>query len=190
MASTTGVTELLDDWSHGNPDALNQLMPIVYAELRRVASRQLRAERTGHTLQPTALVHEAYVRLVGQRQVDWRNRTHFFGVAAQVMRRVLVDHARRRHASKRGGEVERLSIDPAADTVAADETPILDLDRALQRLKEMDEALARIAELRVFGGLTVEEMAQLLNVSPSTVKRQWRVARAWLARELLPESRL
>jgi RNA polymerase sigma factor (TIGR02999 family) len=181
------VTALLDDWSHGNRGALDDLMPIVYAELRRVAARQLRSEREGHTLQPTALVHEAYVRLVDQRQANLRNRAHFFGVAAQVMRRILVDHARRHHARKRGDGAELVSIDQASKSAAADETSILELDHALQRLRDVDDELARIAELRAFGGLTVEEAAHFLNVSPSTVKRQWRIAKAWLARELRPE---
>src|SRR6266545_249135 len=138
MASSRDVTALLDDWSRGNRDALNQLLPLVYAELRRMAARQLRIERVGHTLQPTALVHEAYLRLVEQRQVDWQNRAHFFGAAALVMRRILVDHARRHGASKRGEGVRCVSIEEAKGTAAPSEMPILALDHALGRLEEVD----------------------------------------------------
>jgi RNA polymerase sigma factor (TIGR02999 family) len=181
------VTALLGDWSRGNQTALDQLLPLVYAELRRVAARQLRHERTNHTLQPSALVHEAYIRLVDQRQVDWQNRAHFFGVAAQVMRRILVDHARRHNASKRGDGAGCVSIDEAKDIAASDAIPILALDQALARLKEMDSELAKIVDLRVFGGLTIEEAAHALGVSPSTAKRDWRTAKAWLTRELATE---
>ena len=164
------------------------MLPLIYAELRGIAARRLRSERAGHTLQPTALVHEVYLRLVDQRQVDWQNRAHFFGVAAQVMRRILVDHARRRGAGKRGDGVQCVSIDEARDVAASDEMPILALDHALDRLEQMDAALARIVELRAFGGLTIEEAAHVLSVSPSTVKRDWRTAKAWLTRELGSES--
>src|SRR4249920_258011 len=139
--STPDVTALLGDWTRGNRTALTQLLPLVYAELRRVAARQLRSERADHTLQPTALVHEAYIRLVGQRQVDWQNRAHFFGVAAQVMRRILVDHARRHGASKRGDGVRSVSIDEAKDVAASNEIPILALDHALHRLEKGDSEL-------------------------------------------------
>ena len=189
MASSQDVTALLGDWGRGNRTALNQLLPIVYAELRRVAARQLRNERADHTLQPTALVHEAYIRLVDQRNVDWHNRAHFFGVAAQVMRRILVDHARRHSASKRGDGVRCVSIDEARDVAASDELPILALDHALDRLEKMDAELAKIVELRAFGGLTIEEAAHVLSVSPSTAKRDWRTAKAWLTRELGSEGR-
>jgi RNA polymerase sigma factor (TIGR02999 family) len=183
------VTGLLDEWSRGDRGALDRLLPLVYAELRRVATRQLRRERPGHSLQPTALVHEAYLRLVGQQKVDWRNRAHFFGVAAQVMRRVLVDHARRHLAAKRGDGVQPVSIEQAMDTSRAYEIPILDLDDALGRLEKLDAGLAQIVELRAFGGLTIEEAAHVLNVSPSTAKREWRTAKAWLTRELRAEGR-
>src|SRR6266508_3713057 len=189
MASSRAVTALLDDWSRGNRDALNQLLPLVYAELRRMAARQLRIERVGHTLQPTALVHEAYLRLVEQRQVDWQNRAHFFGAAALVMRRILVDHARRHGASKRGEGVRCVSIEEAKGTAAPSEMPILALDHALGRLEEVDSELAKIVGLRFFGGLTIEEAAHVLKVSPSTAKREWRAAKAWLKRELAPELR-
>jgi RNA polymerase sigma factor (TIGR02999 family) len=184
MGSPHDVTALLGEWSRGNGTALNQLLPLVYAELRRVAARQLRNERADHTLQPTALVHEAYIRLVGQRQVDWDNRAHFFGVAAQVMRRILVDNARRRAASKRGEGVRCVSIDQARDVAAPNEIPILALDQALHGLETIDSELARIVELRAFGGLTIEEAAHVLSVSQSTAKREWRTAKAWLNREL------
>ena len=183
------VTALLSDWSRGNRSALNQLLPLVYAELRRIAARQLRSERGNHTLQPTALVHELYVRLVDQRQAEWQNRAHFFGVAAQVMRRILVDHARRHSASKRGEGVRCVSIDEAKELAASNEIPILALHHALDRLEEVDSDLAKIVELRAFGGLTIEEAAHVLNVSPSTAKRDWRTAKAWLTRELGSEVR-
>jgi RNA polymerase sigma factor (TIGR02999 family) len=189
MVSTRDVTALLGDWGRGNQTALNRLVPLVYAELRRVAARQLRKERADHTLQPTALVHEVYIRLVDQRQVDWHNRAHFFGVAAQVMRRILVDHARRRRAGKRGDGVRCVPIDEARDVAASNEIPILALDHALDRLEQVDSELAKIVELRAFGGLTIEEAAHVLNVSPSTAQRDWRTAKAWLNRELGPEAR-
>lgn len=189
MVSSRDVTALLGDWTRGERGALEQLLPLVYAELRRVAARQLRNERNDHTLQPTALVHEAYIRLVDQRHVDWHNRAHFFGVAAQVMRRILVDHARRHGASKRGDGAACVSIDEARDVAASDEMPVLALDHALDRLEKMDTGLAKIVELRAFGGLTIEEAAHVLGVSPSTVKRDWRTAKAWLTRELGSEAR-
>jgi RNA polymerase sigma factor (TIGR02999 family) len=185
MTSSRGVSALLGDWSRGNQSALNQLMPLVYAELRRIAARQLRDERVNHTLQPTALVHEVYLRLVDQRQVHWRSRAHFFGVAAQAMRRILVDQARRHGASKRGSGVTYISIDDVREEAAASsEIPILTLDRALNRLQKVDADLARLVELRAFAGLTIAQAAHVLEVSPSTAKRDWRVAKAWLTREL------
>jgi RNA polymerase sigma factor (TIGR02999 family) len=189
LTSSRDVTALLVAWNRGNRRGLNQLLPLVYAELRRIAARQLRGERANHTLQPTALVHEAYLRLVDQRQVDWQNRAHFFGVAAQVMRRILVDHARRHSASKRGEGVPCMSIDEAREVAASNEMPVLALDQALDRLEKIDSDLARIVELRAFGGLTIEEAAHVLNVSPSTAKREWRTAKAWLGRELGLDSR-
>ena len=190
MPSRADITALLDDWSRGNQRALDQLLPVVYDELRGIARRQLRRERVGHTLQPTALVHEAYLRLVDQRHVDWRSRAHFFGVAAQVMRRILVDNARRRNADKRGERVNRVSIDQAAETAGADEISVLALDHALGRLETVDRDLAQIVELRAFGGLTIEEAAHVLKVSASTAKRDWRTAKAWLTRELGTEKSL
>jgi len=187
--SPRGVTALLGDWSGGDRTALNDLLPLVYAELRRVAARQLRKERADHTLQPTALVNEVYIRLVDQRQVDWHSRAHFFGVAAQIMRRILVDHARRHAASKRGDGVRCVSIDEAMDVAASNEMPVLSLNEALDRLETVDPELARIVELRAFGGLTIEEAAHVLSVSASTAKRDWRTAKAWLNRELGSEVR-
>jgi RNA polymerase sigma factor (TIGR02999 family) len=184
MATPHDVTALLDGWTRGNRSALNQLLPLVYAELRRVAARQLRRERVGHTLQPTALVHEVYLRLIDQRQVDWQNRAHFFGVAAQAMRRILLDHARRHDAGKRGEGVPCVSLEVARGVPAPNDIPILAFDHALDRLQKVDPELARIIELRAFGGLTIEEAAHVLKVSPSTAKRDWRTAKAWLTREL------
>lgn len=184
MVTPRNVTALLADWSRGDEGALSRLLPLIYAELRRIAARQLQKERVGHTLQPTALVHEAYLRLVDQRRVDWRDRAHFFGVTARIMRRILVDHARRHGAGKRGGGIQSVPVDEATEVAASDEIPVLALDRALDRLERTDAELARILELRAFGGLTVEEVAHVLRVSPSTVKRDWRMATAWLKREL------
>jgi len=188
MTSRPDLTALLSEWGRGNSNALNELLPLVYTELRRIAAGQLRRERVGHTLQPTALVHEAYLRLIDQRHADWRNRAHFFGVAAEVMRRVLVDHARRHVAAKRGDGVLSVAIEKASDVAAADGIPVLALDLALEKLAGFDAALARIVELRAFGGLTIDEAACVLNVSPSTAKREWRTAKAWLGRELGLES--
>src|SRR5215203_4190628 len=189
MVSPRDVTALLGDWSRGDATALNQLLPVVYAELRRVAARQLRNERPNHTLQATALVHEVFSRLVDQRHVDWQNRAHFFGVAASVMRRILVDHARRHGARKRGDGVRCVSIDEANEVAAPDAMPVLALDQALGRLEHVDAELAKIVELRAFGGLTIDEAAHVLSVSPSTAKRDWRTAKAWLNRELGSEVR-
>jgi RNA polymerase sigma factor (TIGR02999 family) len=185
MSTDQDITGLLDDWTRGDRGALDRLLPVIYAELRRIAIRQLRHERNGHTLQPTALVHEAYMRLVDQRSVGWHDRAHFFGVAAQVMRRVLVDHARRQSAKKRGYRAQQV---PLEDIVAPppDPVPVLALDHALSRLQQLDPGLAHIVELRAFGGLTIEEAAHVMNVSASTAKRGWRTARAWLIRELAP----
>jgi RNA polymerase sigma factor (TIGR02999 family) len=188
MASSRNVTELLGDWSRGNQSALNELLPLVYAELHRIAARQLRRERPNHTLQPTALVHEVYLRLVDQHHVDWNSQAHFFGVAAQAMRRILVDHARRHGAGKRGDGVPCVPIEEAKEVAAATEIPVLALDRALDRLQKVDPELARIVELRAFGGLTIDQAAHVLSISPSTAKRDWRTAKAWLNRELGSEA--
>lgn len=178
------VTALLKDWSAGDRQALERLMPLVYGELRKLAASYLRVERRDHTLQPTALVHEAFLRLVDQRSVDWANRAHFFGIAAQMMRRILVDHARKRHAAKRDASSFRV-VTVLADEPEPDSGPeLLALDRALGGLERLDPRQARIVELRFFAGLTVEETAEVAGISTATVKREWRTARAWLKREI------
>ena len=184
MAAAGEVTELLAAWSAGDESARDSLMPLVYEELRRVASRHMRRERPDHTLQTTGLVNEAYLRLAGQRQIEWQTRAHFFAVASEMMRRILVDHARHRQFAKRGGNAIRESVDEV--TVAAGElsAEIIAVDEALGRLAALDERGGRIVELRYFGGLTVEEVAGVLEISPATVKREWTVAKAWLAHEL------
>ncbi|MFN8060482.1 MAG: sigma-70 family RNA polymerase sigma factor [Vicinamibacterales bacterium] len=178
------VTRLLTELNAGNKDALSTLLPLVYDELRRVANRFLSRERPGHTLQATALVHEAYLKLVGQREVRWQNRAHFFGVAAQAMRRILVDRARAHLAEKRGGAQRPISLDDAVVVGEEPSAELMALDEALTRLAQIDPDQAKLVELRFFGGLTVEETAVVLGVSDSTVKREWRVARAWLHREI------
>jgi RNA polymerase sigma factor (TIGR02999 family) len=178
------VTELLADWSRGDKAALDQLMPLVYDELHRLARRYLSRERPDHTLAATALVHEAYLRLVDQRSSRWENRAQFFGISAQLMRRILVDYARRRRAVKRGDGIGAISVVEVADRETVDAVDVLQLDQALDRLAALDAQQGRIVELRFFGGLTVEEAAEVLGVSPTTVKRNWRSARAWLYREL------
>ena len=177
------VTQWLIDWRNGKQEALAQMMPLVYNELRRLAQRYLQRERPDHTLQATALVHEAYLRLVDQRQAQWQNRAHFFGLAAQMMRRILVDHARHHHAAKRGGAEPKLSLDEAVWVSAEHATDLTALDDALTRLAVLDPQQSRLVELRFFGGLTIDETAEVLGVSPATVKREWRLARAWLYRE-------
>ena len=183
-APASDVTQLLLAWGAGDRSAGEQLLPAVYAELRRQATRAMRREATGHTLEATALVHEAYLRLVDQRQVEWRNRAHFFGIAAQLMRRILVDHARARHAAKRGGNVRVSTLDEAMAPPAESAVDLLALHEALDRLAVLDPDQARLVELRYFAGLNIEETAEALGVSPATVKREWAIARAWLRREL------
>ena len=181
------ITRLLQEWQEGNQQALERLMPLVYNELHVLASRYLSRERRGHTLQATALVNEAYLKLAGQRAADWQNRTHFYGIAAQLMRRILVDHARHDGRLKRGGDAPKLSIDdasPAAADPGVDVVDALELDRALSRLETLDPQQGRVVELRFFGGLTIQETADVMKLSPGTVKRDWTVARAWLYREL------
>lgn len=174
------VTDLLNDWSTGDHEALNKLMPLVYDELHRLASRYLRHERPGHTLQTTALVHEAYLKLVDQKNANLQNRVQFFAVAAQVMRHVLVDYARSRKAAKRGGDYRRLSLDEAAISSEEKDADLLVLNEALDNLAAIDPQQSRVVELRVFGGLTVEDTAKALGISPRTVKREWSMAKAWL----------
>jgi RNA polymerase sigma factor (TIGR02999 family) len=178
------VTRILHDWSGGDPAAPERLMPFVYDELRRLARAFLARERGAHTLQPTALVHEAYLRLVDQRSVSWQNRAHFYGIAASMMRRVLIDHARAHAAEKRGGAAIHLSLDDVHLSLEQRAVGLLDLDEALARLNEMDERKSKIVELRFFGGLSDEEIAEVLNVSTRTVLREWKKARLWLFREL------
>ena len=186
MATQThSVTEMLQEWSgSGDREALDKLMPIVYDELRRQASRYLQHERQGHTLPTTALVHEAYLRLIDQIAVPWQNRAHFFGIAAEMMRRILVDHARKRHALKRGGEALKLTLDEASMMSGKRNLDLIAVDEALTRLASLDPQQSRVVELRFFGGLNVEEAAEVLGVSARTVKRDWSVAKAWIRREL------
>jgi RNA polymerase sigma factor (TIGR02999 family) len=178
------VTELLVAWRDGQPGALDRLLPLVYGELRRQARAHLRRERPGHTLQPTALVHEAFLRLVGQRGAQWQNRRQFFAVASQAMRRALVDHARARSAAKRGAGLTRVALADAAQAAAPLDVDVLALDQALGRLERLDPRQVRVVELRYFGGLSAEEAAAALDVSLATVNRDWAMARAWLFREL------
>lgn len=180
------VAALLMRWqTEGDKTALDEMLPAVYDELRRLAKIYLSRERADHTLQPTELVHEAYMRLISQREVDWRNRAHFLGVAAQVIRRVLLHHAESRSAQKRDGYANRVSLDTALECIERDVTvDILTLDTAMQRLAALDARQSQVVELRVFGGLTIEEAAEVLELSPATVKRDWSVARLWLRKEL------
>ncbi len=178
------LSELLAAWNAGDPDAAEQVVPAIYSELRAIAGGYLRGERPDHTLQATALVHEAYVRLIENRGIAWRNRAHFVGVAAHVMRRVLVDHGRRHRAAKRGGGAVKLTLIEAADVRADPPTEVTDLDDALSDLEKMDPTKARIVELRFFGGLSIDETAAHLGVSRATVGRHWRLARTWLYRRL------
>jgi RNA polymerase sigma factor (TIGR02999 family) len=178
------VTGLLQAWGGGDPAALDQLVPIVYDELHRQAQRYLRRENPGHTLQTTALVHEAYLRLVDQREARWQNRAQFFGVAAQAMRRILVDHARRHQAAKRGGSAVPVPLEEGEVAAAGSDVDLVALDDALTRLAALDPQQARVVELRYFTGLGIAETAEALRISPATVKREWAMARAWLKREL------
>jgi RNA polymerase sigma factor (TIGR02999 family) len=179
------ITELLVAWRHGDEAALQQLIPLVHRELHQIARRCLKGERPGHTLQPTALVNEAYLRLVDVRRVNWKNRTHFLAMSARLMRRVLVDFARSRQYQKRGGGVMKVSLDEAHGVSTERGQDLVALDEALTTLSAVDERKARVIEMRFFGGLTVEETAAVLNVSRETVLRDWRLARAWLMQELL-----
>ena len=179
------VTQVLLSWNERDADAPERLMPLVYDELRRLARSYLQRERPDHTLQATGLVHEAYLRLVDQSTTTWQNRAQFFSVAAHMMRRILVDHARARQAAKRGGVREKLQLDE--ELAASDERAVdlISLDDALQKLVKFDERKSRIVELRFFGGLTIEEIAQVLGISPRTIRREWRLAKAWLRREIM-----
>jgi RNA polymerase sigma-70 factor (ECF subfamily) len=178
------ITQLLAEWSEGNQAALDQLYPLVYNELRRLAHGYLRRERKGHTLQTTALINEAYLRLVDQKHVHWANRSHFFGISAQIMRRILIDHARRYDYAKRGGGVQRISLDEAAIVAKQRGRTLLLLDEALKSLAKIDPRRSQVVELRYFGGLNNEEIAGVLKISENTVTRDWNMARAWLYQEL------
>jgi RNA polymerase sigma factor (TIGR02999 family) len=182
--SPQNVTKLLANWSSGDRAALEALVPLVYDELRRVAKYYLKQERQNHTLSSTALVHEAYLRLVNQKEVTWQDRAHFFGVAAQMMRRILVDHARHHAYAKRGGGVLTLALEEAVATPQGREVNLVALDDALNGLAKLDERQSRMVELRFFGGLSIEETSEVLGVSMPTVKRDWASARAWLFREI------
>jgi RNA polymerase sigma-70 factor, ECF subfamily len=181
--TSSEVTRLLFDLQKGSRTASEQLIPLVYSELHDLAVRYMRSERADHTLQPTALVHEAFLKLVDQRAVSWQNRAHFFGIAAQAMRRILVDHARRKRATKREGG-HRVTLDEGLAVAAERSIDLLALDDALEKLRALDERQHRVVELRFFGGLEVEQVAEVLGISTATVKRDWTFAKAWLQREL------
>lgn len=178
------VTRLLEAWSDGNQEALDELMPLVYAELRKMAQRFMNKQSSGHTLQTTALIHEAYLKLANQKDQRWQNRAHFFAVAAQAMRHILVDHARTRQREKRGGKTRIISLDQVAEISDERSAEIIALDEALQALEKLDERKSRVVELRYFAGLNEEEIAEVLKVSQPTVQRDWRFAKGWLFREL------
>lgn len=182
--ASQNVTKLLVQWNKGDPGALEALVPLVYDELRRLARHYLKQEKQNHTLSSTALVHEAYLRLVSQKEVTWQNRAHFFGVASQMMRRILVDHARHHAYAKRGGGAMTLALDDAVATPQRKEIDLVALDDALDSLAKLDERQSRMVELRFFGGLSIEETSEVLGISAPTVKREWASARAWLYREI------
>ena len=182
--SPEGVTQLLKAWGNGEQKALDRLIPLVYTELHRLAHRYMGRERNAHTLQPTALVHEMYERLIDFKNVSWQNRAHFFGVSAQLMRRILVDYARSRRYRKRGGEWRQVSFNEAVAVFRNRQTDIVALDDALRTLADIDPRKSRVVEMRFFGGMSVKEVAEVLNVSQETVQRDWRLAKAWLLREL------
>jgi len=188
-AASGRITGLLHELRQGNGEAKDRLMSLVYPDLRRLAAKLMRGERPGHTLQATAIVNEAYVKLALSPEQDWRDRAHFFAVAAKVMRRVLVDHARKRQAAKRGGVHERIDFDRVLLATGEDADTVLEIDRALSRLEQVDGRLCRIVELRFFGGLTEEETAEALGISVVTVKRDWALAKAWLYEELSERKR-
>jgi RNA polymerase sigma-70 factor (ECF subfamily) len=184
MSASTGVTELLVNWSNGDKAALDEMLPLVYQELRRLAVNRLRQERPNHTLQPTALVNEAYLRLIDQKNVNWKNRAQFFGLAAEMMRRILVNHALHRQAAKRGAGALRVSMEVAVNSFEQKDVNLVALDDALKSLAGIDPRKSQIVELKFFGGLTVEEIAEVLHVSSDTIEREWKMARAWLHLEI------
>jgi RNA polymerase sigma factor (TIGR02999 family) len=183
-AESQQITQLLVDWSEGKEFAKEQLFPLVYEELRQMARRHMRRQPSGHTFQTTELIHEAYLKLANKNEMNWQNRAHFFGVAAQAMRHILVDYARSKHSQKRGGWQERVTLNENADISTKHSDELIALDDVLKRLAELDERKSRVVELKFFGGLNIEEMAEVLKISPETVKRDWRFARTWLLREL------
>jgi RNA polymerase sigma-70 factor, ECF subfamily len=183
-AASHQISQLLVDWSKGNSFALEQLFPLVYDELRRMARRYMRRQPSGHTFQTTELIHEAYLKLAKQEENEWQNRAHFFGVAAQAMRHILVDYARTKQSQKRGGWQERVTLSENAMISSEHSNEMVALDDALKQLALLDERKSRVVELKFFGGLTIEEIAEVLKVSPETVKRDWRFSRTWLLREL------
>ncbi len=187
IPASQGVTQLLVDWSNGDQAALDKLLPLVNTELRQLARRYMRRENPGHTLQTSALVNEAYIRLIDQQHVHWQNRAHFFGIAAQLMRRILIDHARSHHYAKRGGGALKVSLDEGAAVTQARAAELLAVDEALEKLTAMDARKGRIVELRFFGGLSLEETAEVMGISSPTVQREWRAAKAWLHRMLTDE---
>jgi RNA polymerase sigma-70 factor, ECF subfamily len=189
MPSPTDVTQLLVAWSQGDQSALEKLLPLVYDELHRLARHYMIRERAGHTLQTTALVNEAYLRLVSAEGVRWQNRAHFFAVSAQMMRRILVDFARSRNYQKRGGGARQVSFDEALEVSAEQDADLVALDEALSALAVVDERKSRVVEMRFFGGLSVEETAHVLKVSPDTVMRDWKMAKVWLLREMSGEQK-
>lgn len=178
------ISIILRAWSGGDRAAANELLPAIYDELRKIAAQYLRKERSDHTLQPTALVHEAYLKLVDISHVEWQDRAHFFAVAANVMRHILVDHARARKTDKRGGAAERIALDDAISLSNEPDIDLLSLDEAMKQLATFDEQQARIVELKFFGGLTIEEIGEVLKISPATVKREWTMAKAWLHKRI------
>jgi RNA polymerase sigma factor (TIGR02999 family) len=185
--SSLEITQLLLAWGKGDQTALDELIPLVYAELRKLAKNYMRGQRPGHTLQTTALVNEAYLRLIDSSRVNWQNRTHFFAISAQLMRRVLVDFARAKNSLKRGGERIQVTLDERIEGPAEDRTDLVALDEALQKLAKMNERQAKIVELRYFGGLSEEEIGETLQISTRTVRRDWNIAKAWLFRTIKNE---
>lgn len=184
MLAPPEFTQLLVKWRTGDKAALDQMTPVLYDELRRLARHFLASERPDHTLQPTALVHEAYLRLIDQRSVDWKNRAHFLGVAASMMRRILINHARAGQAAKREGYTQAIALEDALGVFTNPQVDLLELNHALQQLTDLDPQQGRVVELRYFGGLTIEETAEVMGISPATVKREWGTARLWLMRQI------
>ena len=186
--SSVNITEMLIEWNEGKAEALENLMPLVESELRRIARRQMSRENPNHTLQTTALVNEAYLKLFDQRCVNWQNRLHFYALASQIMRRILLNHARDRAVQKRGGGAEKVSLEDAGFLSAEKSRELIALDEALKNLAKIDALKSRIVELRYFGGLSIQETAEVLKISPASVSKHWQLARAWLRREIMGET--